>query len=133
MKPKGAIWKEKWLLPTGIFVVAFLYFGYLRSPNRQTAARNGSALNSSSVPAFYQSAAAAQPFPKILSSALFKVDATPPRAYEIALKSPDLFAQLPCYCWCSRDEGHRSLLDCYASRHAATCDICMKKVCSRMS
>ena len=92
MKPKRAIWKEKWLLPTGIFVLAFFYFGYLRSANRQTAeapaVRTGSALNSSSVPAFYQARLPLSPSPNILSPGLFKDDATAARAYEIAQKSP---------------------------------------------
>ena len=30
-----------------------------------------------------------------------------------------------CHCDCSKHSGHRSLLTCYESTHAAYCDICM--------
>lgn len=77
-------------------------------------------------PSFYASAEAGKPFPATLSPAAFQ-DPTVAHAYEIAKKSPGLMVQLPCYCWCSRDLGHRSLLDCYTSVHAASCDICIKE------
>jgi hypothetical protein len=47
-------------------------------------------------------------------------------AYAAALKIPNVIAQQPCYCGCSQ-MGHRSLLDCYRSRHAADCSICVKE------
>ena len=78
------------------------------------------------VPLFYESAEAAKPFPATLSPAVFQ-DPVVAHAYEIAKKSPGLMVQLPCYCWCSRDMGHRSLLDCYTSVHAESCDICIKE------
>jgi len=48
------------------------------------------------------------------------------RAYLIAKRIPQLMAQQPCYCWCSRG-GHKSLLDCYVDEHASACQICMKE------
>jgi hypothetical protein len=47
-------------------------------------------------------------------------------AYQVAANIPAVLAQQPCYCGCSQI-GHRSLLDCYRSDHAATCDICVKE------
>jgi hypothetical protein len=47
-------------------------------------------------------------------------------AYTAALKLPKVVAQQPCYCGCDRT-GHRSLLDCFRSTHAAGCDICVKE------
>jgi hypothetical protein len=47
-------------------------------------------------------------------------------AYATARKIPRVLAQQPCYCGCS-ESGHRSLLDCYRSVHAAGCDICIKE------
>jgi ferredoxin len=47
------------------------------------------------------------------------------RAYTIAQKKPELLAQLHCYCGCDRRHGHRSLLDCYRSRHSASCETCV--------
>ena len=41
-------------------------------------------------------------------------------AYKVAQENPDLLAQLHCYCGCDRINGHKNLLDCYRSRHAAS-------------
>jgi len=40
-----------------------------------------------------------------------------------------------CYCNCAQHSGHYSLLECFASDHAARCDICMSEaaVAYRMS
>jgi hypothetical protein len=45
-------------------------------------------------------------------------------AYLVAQKHPDLLAQLDCYCGCEQHEGHKNLLDCFRSNHAATCATC---------
>ena len=47
-------------------------------------------------------------------------------AYRVAGQIPEVLAQLPCYCYCDR-RGHRGLLDCFASKHGADCDICVKE------
>ncbi len=39
---------------------------------------------------------------------------------------PDVLAQQPCYCYCQR-QGHRSLLDCFASLHSTSCNICINE------
>ena len=49
-------------------------------------------------------------------------------AYKFAEKNPELLAQLHCYCGCDKAEGHQSLLDCYRSMHAASCEICTGEV-----
>ena len=130
-KPKrGAwVWEEKWILVLAVCLPALAYFAYLgSSPTHQTnGTLSGGTAAGAQIPAFYQSAEAAQPFPRTLAPALFKKNPTAERAYPIAKHNPGLLAQQPCYCWCSRDEGHRSLLDCYASRHAETCDVCLKE------
>ncbi len=41
------------------------------------------------------------------------------RAYQVAREIPDLLDKLFCYCYCGRTFGHKSLLSCYASTHAA--------------
>ncbi len=45
-------------------------------------------------------------------------------AYQVARENPDLLVQLHCYCGCDRTNGHKNLLDCYRSTHAASCAIC---------
>lgn len=85
------------------------------------------------VPPFLDAAQAAGPLPSTLGPTHF-TDASVREAYAVASKIPGVLAQQPCYCWCSHI-GHRSLLDCYRSEHAATCDICIKEalLASRMN
>jgi hypothetical protein len=47
--------------------------------------------------------------------------------YALAAKIKPVLFQQPCYCYCDRHEGHKSLLDCYASTHGSECDICQKE------
>jgi hypothetical protein len=61
--------------------------------------------------------------PLTLDPALFKGDLR--KAYEAARKDPALLAQFHCYCGCEESIGHKNLLDCYRSKHAVTCDICI--------
>lgn len=49
-------------------------------------------------------------------------------AYELAAKIPDVIYQLPCYCYCDRSVGHKSLHSCYESTHAAHCSACLKEL-----
>ncbi len=45
------------------------------------------------------------------------------QAAEIAAVLDGLY----CYCDCSRHSGHRSLLSCFESDHAAACDVCLSE------
>jgi hypothetical protein len=45
-------------------------------------------------------------------------------AYNAANEIPEVLAQQPCYC---KRRGHRSLLDRFATKHAADCDICVRE------
>jgi hypothetical protein len=45
-------------------------------------------------------------------------------AYLAAQYHPDLLVQLDCYCGCEQHEGHKNLLDCFRTKHAATCATC---------
>lgn len=49
-------------------------------------------------------------------------------AYELAAKIPKVIYQLPCYCYCDRTVGHKSLHSCYESAHAAHCAACLKEL-----
>ncbi|HVZ16824.1 MAG TPA: CYCXC family (seleno)protein [Terriglobales bacterium] len=49
-------------------------------------------------------------------------------AYELAAKIPKVIYQLPCYCYCDRSVGHKSLHSCYESSHAAHCAACLKEL-----
>ncbi|MBI4538735.1 MAG: hypothetical protein HY704_04390 [Gemmatimonadetes bacterium] len=47
--------------------------------------------------------------------------------YRKAAQVPAALDGLYCYCECSRHAGHRSLLDCFESDHAAACDVCLSE------
>jgi len=47
--------------------------------------------------------------------------------HALAAKIKPVLYQQPCYCYCDRSVGHKSLLDCYASEHGSECDICQKE------
>jgi hypothetical protein len=77
------------------------------------------------VPPFLDIAEAQRTFAATLLPTQFK-DPMIKTGYAVALKIPRVLAQQPCYCGCN-EIGHRSLLDCYRSTHAAECTICIKE------
>jgi len=62
---------------------------------------------------------------KVLPASVFGDDERLVRAYTAARTIPEVFDGLYCYCHCKEDMGHVSLLTCYESEHAASCDICL--------
>ena len=48
-------------------------------------------------------------------------------AYEMAAAIPTVLYQQPCFCWCSRALGHKSLYSCFQDTHGATCSVCMSE------
>lgn len=79
------------------------------------------------VPAHFQNEGDAQPLPETMDAKLFS-DPRLARVYEIAKRIPEVLAQQPCYCYCDRGHGHRSLLDCQRDNHSAGCTVCRKEV-----
>ena len=49
-------------------------------------------------------------------------------AYELASKIPKVIYQQPCYCYCDRSMGHKSLHSCFSSTHGAECGTCLKEL-----
>jgi hypothetical protein len=80
---------------------------------------------SGAVPVHYDRAGDAMPFPATLEPASFKQTEVR-EAYQTAKEIPEVLAQQPCYCYCQR-KGHRSLLDCFKTDHAASCSICVRE------
>jgi hypothetical protein len=77
------------------------------------------------VPVYFTRAEDAMPFPRTLDPSQFQI-ANIREAYSVAKEIPDVLAQQPCYCYCQR-MGHRSLLDCFASLHGKSCEICVNE------
>ncbi len=85
----------------------------------------GLAIATGQVPA-YQSGSELKRLPPPLDANQFKDRATR-GAYGIAKRSPKLLAQLPCYCYCDRSVGHKSLYSCFVDKHGADCNICQQQ------
>jgi len=74
----------------------------------------------------YHAYALKPPYPATLDPKQFP-DALNRNVYGLAAKIRPVLYQQPCYCYCDRHEGHKSLLDCFAGTHGAECDICQKE------
>jgi hypothetical protein len=103
-----------------LVLVSVLFYKALHSnpTNADQASR-------SAVPVYYNRAQDAMPFPITLEPGIFKRPDVY-QAYKVAKEIPGILAQQPCYCYCQR-KGHRGLLDCFKTDHAASCSICIKE------
>ena len=75
------------------------------------------------VPAFHKQAPQGE-LPATMNPDLF-TDAVVQNAYAVAAKIKKTLYQQPCYCHCDRSQGHKSLLDCFASKHGSECGTCI--------
>jgi hypothetical protein len=81
--------------------------------------------SSESVPAFHNTVPDG-PLPATMSPYTFS-DPLAQNAYSLAARIKKVLYQEPCYCHCDRSQGHGSLLDCYAGKHAAVCGVCERE------
>ena len=77
------------------------------------------------VPAFHNEPPQGQ-LPETLSPSEF-TNVVVQNAYTLAARAKKILYQQPCYCHCDRSQGHTSLLDCFASKHGASCGVCMRE------
>jgi len=112
---KSAIWFGLFML---LGLIGIVYAAYRLRPSSTPS-------DSNQVPVYFKRAQDAMPFPSTLDPAQFD-NPYVRRAYQVAKDDPAVLAQQPCYCYCQR-EGHRSLLDCFATKHGATCGTCVKE------
>ena len=59
----------------------------------------------------------------VLSPALF-TDPKARAAYQTAKDIPEVLEQLPCFCGCMMNMGHKNNLFCFMDQHGSGCDIC---------
>lgn len=88
------------------------------------------AAQANQVPAFHASAPAkGDTLPPVLTEKqLAEQGMTAPvqiAAYKAAAKLPAVMYQEPCYCFCDRSQGHKSLHSCFEGTHGAECSVCM--------
>jgi hypothetical protein len=74
-------------------------------------------------PAFHAHAPQEE-LPATMDPGLF-ADPVVQNAYAVAAKIKKVLYQQPCYCHCDRSHGHKSLLDCFASKHGSLCGTCI--------
>lgn len=124
---------SKLLIWQGIFLLVMsTLFNACNSTATQTAhsdhqhASQASADPTPRVPAFISDVAQARPLPAVLDPRQFS-DPPVVKAYTYAKQNPEIFAQQPCYCYCDSGEGHKSLLDCFATMHGVSCPLCQKE------
>jgi hypothetical protein len=48
-------------------------------------------------------------------------------AYKAAAKASSVVYQMPCYCYCDRNHGHKSLRSCFEGTHGANCGTCSQE------
>lgn len=46
-------------------------------------------------------------------------------AYKAAARVPRIMTEQPCYCFCDRNHGHKSLHSCFEGTHGANCGTCV--------
>ncbi len=74
----------------------------------------------------YHAYALKPPIPATMDPKQFP-DALSRNIYALAAKIKPVLYQQPCYCYCDRHAGHKSLLDCYVDKHGTECEICQKE------
>jgi hypothetical protein len=79
----------------------------------------------SDIPAYHPSRPHG-PLPETLDPKQF-ADTETQNLYALAGKEKAILYQLPCYCRCDKEVGHKSLLDCYVDDHASHCILCKKE------
>ena len=77
------------------------------------------------VPAFHTQVPPG-PLPATMSPESF-TDVVVQNAYRVAARVKKVLYQQPCYCHCDRSQGHESLLDCFLSKHASVCGVCIRE------
>ena len=105
-----------------------LAFGLLLVPQQAASklTQDSSAAPSSAseqVPAYHALSPKGE-LPATMDPGLF-TDPVVQNAYAVAAKVKRVLYQQPCYCHCDRSQGHKSLLDCFASKHGSGCGTCI--------
>ncbi len=77
------------------------------------------------VPAFYEQAPSRSSLGPTLEPEQFEGKTR--EAYRAVREIPVTIAQMPCYCYCDRGMGHKSLYSCFEDDHAAHCAVCVNE------
>ncbi|HTQ62300.1 MAG TPA: CYCXC family (seleno)protein [Candidatus Solibacter sp.] len=91
----------------------------------RTVTISGQDANADAIPAYHTSVPEG-PLPATMNPSTF-TEPVVQNAYRLASRIRKVLYQQPCYCHCDRSQGHGSLLDCYVSKHAAECGVCLQE------
>lgn len=122
------------LIIIGVALIGLVAFALTRRQGRASQTQHAehpaehpaTASDAKAIPAHYETEPARDTLAPTLDPEKFK--STTRDAYRIVRESPQLIAQLPCYCYCDRGFGHKSLHSCYVDDHAAHCAVCVDEV-----
>ena len=121
MDGKKKLWNAVVLIAAAGLVL--LPQGALSQPSQ--AVNPPRSLADEAVPAYHAEAAQGE-LPATMNPELFP-DAVVQNAYTVAARIKKTLYREPCYCHCDRSQGHASLLDCFASKHGSSCNICISE------
>ena len=127
--PRGALMfrSRKWM-GSAVLCGLALAFAFLpeyaasRSPESKNMPQSGA---NEPVPAYHDQVPPGA-LPATMNPDFFS-DPFVQNAYTVAARIKKTLYQQPCYCHCDRSQGHGSLLDCFASKHGAGCNICISE------
>jgi Protein of unknown function with PCYCGC motif len=116
MARKSSVFKA---VVTFVFTAAVVAVAVPASPQ---GTASGTAQAPKKIPAFH-SAPATVKLAATMDPKQFN-DVATQNSYAMAAKVKNVLYQQPCFCYCDANDGHHSLLDCFVSDHAASCNIC---------
>ena len=132
--------KKTWILIGGIVVLLIAAVIVVNQQKTTTSERTGVNSSASKPPAETHAHAtpAAKTVPAFLTTAPSRASLGPTLApekftgltrdaYRVAREIPVTLAQMPCYCYCDRGMGHKSLHSCFEDDHAAHCAVCVNE------
>ncbi len=116
-----------WRLVSGATLLGFA-LGLVLVPQQAASklpqeATSPQSTSDEAVPAYHAQAPQGE-LPATMDPGLFN-DPVVQNAYAVASKIKNVLYQQPCYCHCDRSQGHKSLLDCFASKHGSGCGTCI--------
>jgi len=88
----------------------------------QQGTASGTAQPAKKIPAFHSAPATAKLAATMDPKQFHEVETQ--NSYAMAAKVKSVLYQQPCFCYCDANDGHHSLLDCFVTDHAASCNIC---------
>jgi hypothetical protein len=115
----------KYCLPSVLLLCIFVQ-SEAHPPATATPSSAAQAPSTTQTPAYHESPPDG-PLPPTLDPSQFKDNSIARVAYTLAARIEAVLYQVPCHCPCNKEQGHKSLLDCFTSRHGISCRTCQQE------